>query len=91
MAKFQFAGSLQGRATTSVERYGTKDTGMMAEIGGWKGMVRVRVYHNTDKGVDMFRVVLAPHWSDGGKETLLAEGILDHRIDDPFIIPALFA
>lgn len=91
MAKFQFAGSVSGRAKTDAERYGTKDTGMTAEVGGWKGMVRTRVWYDSDKEVDMFEVRLIPHWQDSGDSVVLASGILDHRITDPFVVPALFA
>lgn len=91
MAKFQFAGEVRGKAKTEAARYGTKETGMTAKIGGWQGMVETRVYWNREKQCDMFRVMLTPHWSDSGKEVVLAEGILDHRIEDPFVVPALFA
>jgi hypothetical protein len=64
---------------------------MSADIGGWQGMIRTRVWHDEVKECDMFRVEVIPHWSDDGKRTLLAEGVLNHKIDDPFVIPAVFA
>lgn len=90
MGKFQFAGTMQGRAG-DVSRYGTVRSGMNATVGGWYGMVETRVWHNRETGKDMFKVLLIPHWQDSGQSVLLAEGILDHRIEDPFIVPSIFA
>lgn len=89
--KSQFAGSVTGNAKTSASRYGTKSTGMTAIVGGWDGMIETRVYWNHEKGCDCFRVWLVPHWQDAGKDILLAEGILNHKIEDPFVVPAVFA
>ena len=96
MGKFQFAGDVEGRSVTPARRYGTKASGMTADVGGWKGMIRTRVWYNATKDCDMFKVVLIPHWDDDGGGyhcggVVLAEGILDHRIADPFVVPALFA
>ena len=92
MSKFQFAATMRGRSDIAVDRYGTKQSGMQVTVGGWDGMVSVRVYHSHE-GKDMFKVFLTPHWQDSsvGEDVLLAEGILDHKIDDPFVVPALFA
>ena len=91
MSKFQFAGSMRGRSTAEVSRYGTKESGMSVTVGGWKGMIRTRVWYNREKEHDCFQVWLVPHWQDAGTDVLLAEGILNHEIKDPFIIPAVFA
>lgn len=82
---------VRGRAQTDAERYGTKETGMVAQVGGWDGMVSTRVYYNADKECDCFAVYLTPHWNDSGRDVLLAEGILNHKIENPFVVPALFA
>lgn len=87
----QFAGMLDGTALNNPRTYGNKRDGLSSDVGGWNGMIRTRVWHDAVKERDMFRVEIIPHWSSGGKITLLAEGILDHRIDDPYIVPAVFA
>lgn len=89
MAKFQFAGTVRGRGPT-VERYGTKSTGLATETAGWGGCIKTRVYHD-DKGRDMFIVTMEPWMNGDGVITTLAEGILDARITDPYIVPAMFA
>jgi len=91
MAKMQFWGTLTGRGQP-VERGGTKDSGLEVEAAGWKGRIRVRVWHNEAKGVDEFRVMLYPHWNSAdGLSKEIASGILDHRaLKDPYI-PALIA
>lgn len=91
MSRFQFAGKVSGRAQTSGERYGTKDSGMSTSVGGWRGMIYTHVWYDKEKECDRFRVEITPHWNDSGKDIVLAEGILDHRIDDPFVVPTLFA
>jgi hypothetical protein len=90
MAKFQFAGELAGR-TNQVERYGTKSTGLRTKAAGWKGCVEVRVYYDEKTGRDMFLVQMTPWMNSDGVITTLAEGILDARITDPYIVPAMFA
>lgn len=91
MSKFQFAGSMVGRSKNEVDRYGTKESGMRTMCGGWEGMICTRVWYDRDKERDRFQVWLTPHWQDTGKDVLLAEGILNHKIDTPFVVPALFA
>lgn len=86
----QFAGELQGTAANNPRTYGDM-RGMEAEVGGWAGMIRTRVWHNRETGKDMFKVYLIPHWHDSGDTVLLAEGILNHKITDPFIVPSIFA
>lgn len=91
MGKFQFAGELQGRNDICVARYGTKISGLTSRAAGWQGCIETRIWHNSDKGCDRFQVWIVPWMHGGGKKTLLAEGILDARIEDAFIVPALFA
>jgi len=90
MAKFQFAGTVQGR-TEMVERYGTKASGVITQAAGWGGCIKTRIYHNDEKGRDMFVVTMEPWMNGDGEITILAEGILDARITDPYIVPAMFA
>lgn len=91
MGKFQFAGDLQGRGERPICRYGTKDSGITSEVGGWHGMIRTRVWHDRVKEQDRFAVWVIPHWQDSGPPKLIAEGVLDHSIEEPFIVPAVFA
>lgn len=89
MAKMQFWGTLQGRGQ-QVERGGTKSSGLQVEAAGWQGRIRVRTWYDEHRKRDMFVVELLPHWDSDGETKRIAEGILDHSIDDPFI-PALIA
>ena len=91
MGKFQFAGDLQGRGERPITRYGTKASGIAADVGGWRGMVRTRVWYDAEKKQDRFAVWIIPHWHDSGGPKLIAEGVLDYSIEEPFIIPAVFA
>lgn len=91
MGKQQFYGTLQGNSNQSVDRCGSKANGVEVNAAGWAGRIKTRVYYDHATGKDMFKVWLFPHWQDSGNGVLLAEGILDHRIEDPFVVPALFA
>lgn len=91
MGKSQFYGTVQGNGPNSVDRCGSKANGVEVNAAGWKGRIKTRVYHDHENGKDMFHVWLFPHWQDSGGGVLLAEGILDYRIEDPFVVPALFA
>lgn len=88
----QFAGELDGTAANNPRTYGDK-TGMVAEVGGWKGMIRTRVWYDHVQECDRFETYIVPHWKDSGsgKRVLLASGILNHEITDPFIVPSIFA
>jgi len=89
MAKYQFAATMQGRGN-EVERYGTKASGVITQAAGWRGCIKTRVYHD-DKGRDRFVVTMEPWMNGDGGITVLAEGILNATITDPFIVPAVFA
>ena len=91
MGKQQFYGTLQGNSDSEVGRCGSIANGITVEAAGWLGRIKVRCYYDHATEKDMFRVWLYPHWQDSGGGVLLAEGILNHKIDDPFIVPALFA
>ena len=54
-------------------------------------MIRTRVWYDREKQQDRFSVWVIPHWQESGVEKLIAEGVLDHSIEEPFIIPAVFA
>jgi hypothetical protein len=88
--KRQFAGELDGSAHNNPRTYGDK-RGMSADVGGWHGMVRTRVWYDEIRERDMFRVEIIPHWQDHGKTTLIAEGVLNHEIDEAYLVPAVFA
>ncbi len=91
MGRFQFAGEVKGRAQTIAQRYGTKSTGLTSTAAGWQGSIKTRVWYDHNKECDRFRVWIESWMNSGGERTLLAEGILDANITDPFIVPSLFA
>ena len=91
MGKQQYYGTLQGNSDSEVGRCGSKDNGLEVNAAGWNGRIRVRTYYDHANEKDMFKVCMYPHWQDSGGGILLAEGILDHRIEDAFVVPALFA
>lgn len=91
MGKQRFYGTVQGNGVSRVERCGSKANGVEVDAAGWMGRIKTRVYHDHATGKDMFKVWILPHWEDSGNGVLLAEGILDHRIEDAFVVPALFA
>lgn len=88
--KFQFAGEIAGRGEP-IRRYGTKTTNLRTKAAGWRGCIEVLVYHDEESGNDRFRVQIIPWMQSGGEVTTLAEGILDAKITDPFVVPAVFA
>lgn len=91
MAKYQFWGTLRGKSENTVERAGSKRSGLTVEAAGWNGRIQVRVWHNETKGVDEFSVLLRPHWNGDGESKEIASGVLDTRaLKDPYI-PALIA
>jgi hypothetical protein len=88
----QFWGTVMGRTTKTVERGGTKESGLEVNAAGWKGRITVYVYYNEEMNRDEFRVLLRPHWQDSdGRGKEIAAGILDvDELKDPFV-PALIA
>lgn len=91
MAKYQFAGDLHGRGERPICRYGTKESGIMSEVGGWNGMIRTRIWYDRARERDRFAVWVIPHWHESGPPKLIAEGVMDYNVEEPFIIPAVFA
>jgi hypothetical protein len=84
-----FWGTVQG-GRGQAERAGHKNTGMHTEAASWSGCIDVQVYYDTEKELDMFVVRLKPWGSSGGDARVIAEGVLDSSITDPYI-PALIA
>lgn len=76
----------RGKAT----RLGAASSGASTEAAGWKGCIEVNVWHNKDKDRDEFEVRLVPWGGAGGQARVIASGILNSEIEDPFI-PALIA
>ena len=90
MGKMTFWGSLQGNGSRQVTRGGPRESGLQVEAASWSGRVQTQVFIRD--GVERFRVIMLPHWSQDGPMTVLAEGILNCEIaEDAFIVPALFA
>lgn len=87
MGKYQFWGTLRGKSENTVERAGSKASGLSVEAAGWKGRIHVRVWHDEQHGTDRFVVHLLPHWNAAvGEGKTIAEGILDtEALKDPFI------
>lgn len=91
MAKYQFWGTLRGKSENTVERAGSKESGLTVQAAGWKGRISVRVWHDEEHGTDRFSVCLIPHWNISGTGKEIASGILDiEALKDPYI-PALIA
>lgn len=84
-----FWGTCQG-GRGKVERAGHKNTGLHTEAASWTGCIDVQIWYDEDKEQNMFCVRLIPWGSSGGESRVIAEGILDSSIEDPFI-PALIA
>ena len=74
----QFLGSLTGDGT-AVESSGTKASGLVAVVGGDRGLIEVHLAHGDSPGEDTYTVVLAPN-AHGGREYLLARGRLDATV-----------
>jgi len=84
-----FYGELQGNRGEAT-RLGAKNSGLRVVAASWTGAIRTNIYWDEDKQKNMFHVRLIPWHGSGGESRLIAEGILDVSIEDPFI-PALIA
>jgi hypothetical protein len=84
-----FYGTVQGHRGEA-SRLGAKSAGIHTEAAGWSGCIDVQVFFNEKDQRDEFIVRLKPWGSSGGESRVIAEGILDSGITDPFI-PALIA
>lgn len=84
-----FYGEIQG-SRGEASRLGNKKSGFRTVAASWSGAIETYVYWDEDAKRNMFNVYLIPWGSSDGKRKLIAEGILDSAIDDPYI-PALIA
>lgn len=69
-----FYGTLNG-SRGEATRCGTKQSGMCVIAAGWGGAVRVRLWHDSEAGVDRFEVEQVP-WRGNGVARGLARGII---------------
>jgi len=72
----QFLGSVTGDSAP-VDRFGSKASGLVTVAAGPRGAIEVHLVH--DKGKDYYTVILTPY-DHGGKEYLLARGVLDANV-----------
>lgn len=84
-----FWGTCQGHRGMA-ERAGAKTSGMTTQAAGWRGCIETTVYYDKEHDRDMFVVRLVPWGSSPGSHRVIAEGVLDSGIEEPFI-PALIA
>lgn len=71
-----FYGTLQG-SRGQATRCGAKSGGLTTRAAGWGGCIRTHVWHDDKTGLDMYRVTMTPWHGSGGRERVIAEGILD--------------
>lgn len=81
-----FYGAVEGSSKTAATRRGGRVGGLVTHAAGWKGAIKVNVYHDVTAGVDRYTVRLKPWHGSGGKETVIAEGVLDANVD-PAVAP----
>lgn len=70
-----FYGILQGKGLNSVTRTGTPNSGMHAEVMGYKGRIETHIYNSA--GEDHFVVYLLNHPDQPEFNKVLARGVLD--------------
>ena len=61
-------------------RCGTKSSGMLLHVAGWQGAIQVKLSHDDKTRQDLYTVKLMP-WRGNGVERILAEGVLDAKIE----------
>lgn len=83
-----FYSSIQG-SRGEATRCGTKNSGIVSSVMCAEGRIVTRIWHNEGRDRNDFEVTLEPHW-EGGVTQVLARGICDARIDNPYV-PALIA
>lgn len=69
-----FYGLVHG-ARGEASRLGDKKSGMTACAAGWGGAIKVRVWHDSEAGVDRFAVDMTP-WHGSGDSECIATGIM---------------
>ena len=84
-----FYSSCQGNRGEAT-RLGDKKSGAVTEAAGWNGCIQVNVFYNEKHNRDEFTVTLRTWAGSDYKAHIIASGILDANIEDPFI-PALIA
>lgn len=73
-----FYGMLKGNRGLGT-RCGSKLSGMTTHAAGWRGAVRVNVWHDEENDEDRFSVELVPWHSSGGRSKEIASGVLNAR------------
>ena len=64
-------------------RMGHKSSGMYSNTAGWKGAIFVRVWYDSEKDEDRYRIDLGPWYGSGGRNRVIATGLLDATASDP--------
>lgn len=70
-----FYGKVYGKGPNAVTRTGTPNSGMSAEVMGWKG--RIEVHIQNYMGQDYYTVYLLNHPYQPQFNKVLARGVLD--------------
>jgi len=70
-----FYGLIQGKGLNSVTRTGTANSGMSAEVMGWKGRIEVHIHNSGDQ--DYYTVYLLNHPDQPEFSKCIASGVLD--------------
>jgi len=70
-----FYGLIQGKGLNSVTRTGTPNSGMSAEVMGWKGRIEVHIHNSGDQ--DYYTVYLLNHPDQPEFSKCIASGVLD--------------
>ena len=70
-----FYGLIQGKGLNSVTRTGTPNSGMSAEVMGWKGRIEVHIHNSA--GQDYYTVYLLNHPDQPEFSKCIASGVLD--------------
>ncbi len=74
----QFYGTLQG-ARGQASRLGNKQSGLNVSAASWSGRISVRLWHDSDAGVDRFAVSQGQHHGAGIDE-MLTQGIVGEPV-----------
>ena len=70
-----FYGKLYGKGPNTVTRTGTPNSGMSAEVMGWKGRIEVHIHNSV--GQDYYTVYLLNHPDQPEFSKCIASGVLD--------------
>ena len=72
-----FYGTIKGRAHRTVATRCGDKSGMTTHTAGWKGAIRVDVWHDEATGKDCFSVELVPWQNSGGQVLHIGGGELN--------------